>query len=106
MAEKRGEIEKLRYDLNTAGMLEVFMPSLDGWYRVTSKEFRSFDGLRRITEPTKVELGNVIVPMKTYDYWGPVYMWGTNKEMSYTNSGSLYKGEIWDRRNEISNQRR
>ena len=106
MAEKRGEIEKLRYDFNTAGMLEVFMPSLDGWYRVTSKEFRSFDGLRRITEPTKVELGNVIVPMKTYDYWGPVYMWGTNKEMSYTNSGSLFKGEIWDRRNEISNQRR
>ena len=105
-AEKRGEIEKLRNDFNTAGMLEVFMPSLDGWYRVTSKEFRSFDGLRRITEPTKVELGNVIVPMRTYDYWGPVFMWGTNKEMAYTNSGSLYTGEIWDRRMEISNQRR
>ena len=104
MAEKRGATEKLRYDFNTAGVLEIYIN--ETWTRVTSREFRSFDGLRRITAPTYAELGNVQVPMETYEYWGPVYMWGTNKEMSYTNSGSLYKGEIWDRRNEISNQRR
>lgn len=103
MAEKRGETEKLRYDFNTSGCLEVYMN--DTWYRATGREFRSFDGPRRITEPTKVELGNVDVPMKTYDYWGPVYMFGTNKEMTYTNSGSMYTGKIWERDRKISENR-
>jgi len=103
MAEKRGETEKLRYDFNTSGCLEVYMN--DTWYRATGREFRSFDGPRRITEPTKVELGNVDVPMKTYDYWGPVYMFGTNKEMTYTNSVSLYTGKIWERDRKISEDR-
>lgn len=103
MAEKRGETEKLRYDFNTAGLLEIFFK--DKWVRVTSKDFRSFDGQRRITLPTKVELGNVQVPMETYEYWGPVFMYGTNKEMAYTNSGSLYTGKIWDRDRKISENR-
>ena len=103
MAEKRGETEKLIYDFNTSGCLEVYMK--DTWYRATGKEFRSFDGPRRITEPTKVELGNVDVPMITYDYWGPVYMFGTNKEMTYTNSGSMYTGKIWDVNRKISESR-
>jgi hypothetical protein len=58
MAEKRGETEKLINDFNTAGVLEVYMPNLEGWYRTTAKDFRSFDGKRRITEPIKVEKGN------------------------------------------------
>lgn len=103
MAEKRGETEKLIYDFNTSGHLEVYMK--DTWYRATSREFRSFDGLRRITEPTKVELGNVDVPMRTYEYWGPVYMFGTNKEMSYTNSGSLHTSKIWETNRKISESR-
>jgi len=105
MAEKRGETEKLRYDFDTAGVLEVFVPNLDGWYRVTGREFRSFDGLRRITLPTEIHLGRVEVPMETFDYWGPVYMFGTNKEMTYTNSGSMHTGAIWDQARKISNQR-
>jgi len=104
MAEKRGETEKLRFDFNTAGLLEIYMK--EQWYRVTAREFRSFDGLRRISEPTKVELGNVQVPMHTYEYWGPVYMFGTNKEMAYTNSGSLFTGELWDKARKISESRR
>ena len=103
MAEKRGETEKLRYDFNTSGLLEIYMN--DNWYRVTGRDFRSFDGPRRITEPTVVELGNVKVPMQTYEYWGPVYMFGTNKEMAFTNSGSMYTGKIWEKGRKISENR-
>ena len=103
MAEKRGATEKLRYDFNTAGVLEIYIN--ETWTRVTGREFRSFDGLRRITEPTYTELGNVVVPMDTYEYWGPVYMFGSNKEMNYTNSGSLYTGKLWNQNRKISENR-
>ena len=94
MGEKRGHTEKLIYDFNTAGLLEVFMKKT--WYRSTAREFRSFDGKRRITEPTKIELGNVIVPMRTYDYNGPVYMFGTNKEVETANEGKIVTSPYWD----------
>jgi hypothetical protein len=103
MAEKRGATEKLRYDFNTAGVLEIYIN--ETWTRVTGREFRSFDGLRRITAPTYTELGNVQVPMETYEYWGPVYMFGSNKEMAYTNSGSLYTGKIYNETRKISENR-
>ncbi len=63
--EKTGNTEKIKYDFNTASNLEVFMPNLDGWYRVTSREFRSFNGKRRLN-------GNL--------YEGNVYHYGTNKK--------------------------
>ena len=53
MSEKRGHVVKLHYDFDTAGVLEIWMPKLEGWYRVTSREFRSYDGKRRITKPIK-----------------------------------------------------
>lgn len=62
--EKTGNTEKLKYDFETAANLEVFMPNLNDWYRVTSREFRSFNGKRRIN--------NV-------EYEGPVYLYNTNK---------------------------
>ena len=85
MAEKRGNTEKLLFPFNTAGVLEV---SSDGekWYRVTSGRFRSWDGPRRITEPTHAEKGNPWVPMRTYLYEGPLYIFGTNKRAKKTNS--------------------
>ncbi len=62
--EKTGNTESLKYDFNTASNLEVFMPNLDGWYRVTSREFRSFNGKRRInSEP----------------YSGKTYYYATNR---------------------------
>jgi len=64
MSEKTGNIEKLSYDFDTARNLEVFMPNLQNWYRVTSREFRSFNGKRRI---------------QGSEYSGPVYLYGTNK---------------------------
>lgn len=102
---KRGETEKLEFPFNTSGLLEIYMSSLEGWYRTTAKEFRSFNGPRRITEPTTVELGNVKVPMSTYEYYGPVYSFGTNKIIEYSDTGSLAKNEIWEQARKISENR-
>lgn len=48
MSEKKGNTVKLEYDFDTARNLEVYLPSLSNWVRVTSREFRSFNGKRRI----------------------------------------------------------
>ena len=61
--EKTGNTVKLKYEFNTAANLEVFIPNLNDWYRVTSKEFRSFNGKRRINN---------------IDYEGSVYAFDTN----------------------------
>ncbi len=82
MAEKTGATAKKLYDFNTSGVLEV---SIKGsWYRTTSNEFRSFDGMRRITEPIKQPgIGESFdsIEFKTYDYNGPVYILQTNLEV-------------------------
>ncbi len=62
--EKTGNLVKLEYDFDTARNLEVYMPNLKNWYRVTSREFRSFNGKRRISNQ---------------EYNGPIYLFGTNK---------------------------
>jgi len=72
MAEKTGNLIKLVYDFNSARCCEV---SFDGemWARVTAREFRSFNGKRRIL--------NVENPNKPYyeEYLGPIYYYGTNR---------------------------
>jgi len=72
MAEKRGDLVKLVYEFNSARCCEV---SFDGkkWARVTAREFRSFNGKRRIL--------NVDNPSKAYyeEYLGPIYYYGTNR---------------------------
>jgi hypothetical protein len=103
MAEKTGHLVKLQYDFNTAGVLEVCMKGT--WHRATSREFRSFDGKRRITEPTKTELGNVIVPMRTYDYNGPVYMFGTNNEVKTINEEKIVTSAYWDKARKQTEER-
>ena len=106
MAEKRGETVKLVFPFNTAGLLEIYNNNLKGWYRVTARDFRSFDGLRRITEPTEVELGNVKVSMKTYEYNGPVYVWGTNDiVLDTTNEGTMITSPYWEKAHKISGSR-
>ena len=62
--EKTGNTVKLELPFETASNLEVYMVRLKDWYRVTSRDFRSFVGDRRINfEP----------------YHGPVYAFNTNK---------------------------
>lgn len=104
MAEKRGEIEKIINDFNTAGSLEINHPVV-GWHRVTAKDFRSFDGERRITEPKYTRLSTVEVPMMTNEYHGPVYYWGTNKQVPFTNSGKIIDSPIQAKLNRISGSR-
>ena len=72
MAEKTGNLIKLIYNFNSGLCCEV---SFDGerWARVTAREFRSFNGKRRIL--------NVTDPNKPYyeEYNGPIYFYGTNR---------------------------
>ena len=90
-AEKRGNTVKLEHDFNTAGVLEVCIKN--NWYRVTSRDFRSFDGPRRITEPIN-QPGQGIksyqdIKFKTYEYLGPVYMHGSNILVKPTNKEKI-----------------
>lgn len=77
MGEKRGNTGKLEYDFNTAWACEIQLPS-GNWNRTLEINFRSYNGPRRITRPTKVELGNPLVANETYEYEGPVYYYKTN----------------------------
>lgn len=72
--EKTGNLEKLEYNFDTTKNLEVFMSALDGWFRVTSKVFRSFNGKRRI---------------QGEEYKGPTYLYGTNKIMNTEEKDSI-----------------
>jgi len=73
MGEKGGQTEKLRYDFNTALCSEVQLQN-QKWYRVTCKEFRSFNGPRRI--------GKWVNEEPVYEqYNGPIYYWNTNTKV-------------------------
>lgn len=76
MAEKRGNLIKLEYDFNPAWACEIYLNGK--WMRVLERDFRSYNGQRRITKPTVTELGNVRVFTDTYIYEGPYYYHGTN----------------------------
>lgn len=104
MAEKRGETEKLYYDFNTAGSLEINHPKV-GWHRVTARDFRSFDGERRITEPQYTRLSTVEVPMVTNEYLGPVFMWGTNKQVPNNYTNQIIDSDKLHRLSKISGSR-
>ena len=72
MSEKKGQLEKLRYDFNTAQ--GVFIKRNDKMYRVTERDFRSHNGDRYIY--TKL-------PDGTYEYIpykGPIYYHNTNQK--------------------------
>ena len=104
MAEKRGETEKLQFDFNQAHALEIKHKVL-GWYRVTSRDFRSFDGPRRTIAPEKVVQGRVEFPMITTPYHGPLYYWGTNTELEYQGSRTIMSSTRMMELREISKSR-
>ena len=67
MAEKRGQLEKLRYDFNTAKA--VFVKNQVGkLIRITERDFRSYNGERFILINDVYE-----------QYDGPIYYHNTNK---------------------------
>ena len=87
MSEKKGLLVKMRIDFETAADLEVFLPkSTFGWYRVTSREFRSFNGKRRING---------------VEYNGPVYLFSSNKRANKSKyEPNKYAG--WDYKSRLT----
>lgn len=83
MAEKKGNTVKLHYDFDTTKSTEIQID--DKWYRVTCKDFRSFNGPRRImlfdkqNQPYYQEhKGNVYlfetnIPLRDFSVKGIVY---------------------------------
>lgn len=89
MSEKRGNTIKLEYPFNTAGCLEVQMPS-GKWYRITAREFRSFTYPRRISH-------NINGKYTTEPYEGPVYLFGTNvviNPITTNKQGLLFPNDV------------
>ena len=87
MAEKKGFPGKIKYDFNEARCCEIeYKPGK--WGRVTGREFRSFNGNRRIL--------NIDNPDNVFyeDYNGPVYLFETNTISKCDISGMQYLNNI------------
>jgi hypothetical protein len=105
MREKRGNTGKLKFDFNPLAVLEVYFQDSQKWFRVTAEYFRAFDGPRRITRPSKTIKGIKHVEMVTEDYTGPVFIWGTNNETSYTNTGVIISSPAYEQAFQNSKKR-
>ena len=74
MSEKKGYTGKMKYDFDTSKCCEIeWKPGR--WGRVTSREFRSFNGNRRILNVS--DLSNPFYEC----YEGPIYFYGTNNKV-------------------------
>lgn len=91
MSEKQGNTEKPDYLFNTSANLEVFIPNLNRWHRVTCNDFRSWDGKRRINEE---------------EYEGPLYAYGTNRKVINQNINNIVESEVLVERNSRSQKLR
>ena len=91
MAEKTGFVEKMEYLFNEAKHLEIYIPNLKRWHRVTPTDFRSWDGKRRIQ-------GDV--------YEGPLYAYGTNRKVSPKHNNKIIPSEVLNQRNARSQKLR
>lgn len=85
MAEKKGQTVKLKYDFPTQLCCEVYVPNLEGWYRVTCKEFRSWCGQRRILHLEGNIKENTSIKAEYKDYDGPTYLYNSNKKINPSN---------------------
>ena len=98
MSEKRGSTAKLIYDFETS-CCEVKL-SNEIWYRVTAREFRSFDGERRL-----ISYNNSNEPIHT-PYTGPVYLYKTNLVVARKNSNQVrFEADTDPRQNQQSTSR-
>ena len=89
--EKTGHIEKLKNNFDDSRNLEVYLPRLDNWYRVTCRDFRSFDGKRRV---------------QGENYEGPLYAYGTNRLVKFNNTSTIMGSEVLNERNKRSQKLR
>ena len=72
----------LKYDFEPYKCCEVKMG--ESWFRVTARQFRSFDGERRIS--THVDENNQLIYR---NYEGPVYLFKTNVVVEPKNRGEI-----------------
>jgi len=96
MTEKRGgsPMQELYMNFDRTAVMEVYKPVLEKWYRCTERDFRSFDGERRLIVPSIAEKGC----QQTFHvllYSGPVYAYGTNNILPFTNSGKIASSPVW-----------
>jgi|TARA_R110000782_G_scaffold87008_6_gene168477 hypothetical protein len=91
MNEKTGNTDKPEYLFNEAKCLEIYMPGLGRWHRVTPTDFRSFDGKRRL----QGEL-----------YEGPLYAYGTNRRVIPEGNDQIVSSEVLIERNARSQKMR
>lgn len=104
MSEKRGQTGKMFYDFPTHAVLEIKIKG--AWYRVTSRDFRSFNGQRRMTFPKQAYYKDIIrTPMETVVYNGPVYLYETNTTTPYTGEEVIEKGDKWQEQRKSSHLR-
>lgn len=106
MGEKRGMTGKLIYDFPTEAVLEVKIN--ETFYRITSKEFRSFDGIRRITKLVKQPgIGEDVTKVKSesYFYEGPVYEYGSNKAVPFTGSNKIISSSVLESNQKVNKRR-
>ena len=89
--EKTGHIEKLKNDFDDSKLLEIYLPWLDGWYRVTCRDFRSFDCKKRV---------------QGKEYNGPLYAYGTNRLVKFSNTSTIMGSEVLNERNSRSRKMR
>ena len=89
--EKTGYTEKMEFLFNESKNLEIFLPNLNNWYRVTPTDFRSFDGKRRI---------------QGEEYEGPLYAYGTNRKVSPKHNNKIVSSEVLIERNARSQKMR
>lgn len=106
--EKQGFLEKMRYEFPTEAVLEVQIK--DVWYRVTSREFRSFDGHRRYTTPTQQpglgmpNLDKLEFVTTDFDN-GPLYMFGSNMEVDKLWNEKMVATPYYEKMNKVSGSR-
>ncbi len=91
MSEKTGSTEKMEYLFNEAKHLEIYIPTLNRWHRVTPTDFRSWDGKRRI---------------QGEEYEGPLYAYGTNRKVSPKHNNKIIPSEVLNQRNARSQKLR
>ena len=89
--EKTGYTEKMEFLFNESKNLEIFLPNLNNWYRVTPTDFRSFDGKRRI---------------QGKEYEGPLYAYGSNKTVIPSFNNKIVSSEVLIERNKRSQKMR
>ena len=89
--EKTGYTEKMEFLFNESKNLEIYIPGLSRWHRVTPTDFRSFDGKRRI---------------QGKEYEGPLYAYGTNKKVIPSFNNKIVSSEVLIERNKRSQKMR